>query len=95
MCLLSATLKATGANCSRNHSDHYASLCVAVVVEAAVIEEEFMFKLLAWLGIYVGTPSVATYVTLSYQDHFVVFFVLVVGTFLLAILPLLGNLSRH
>ncbi len=68
----------------------YASLCVAVLLGVAL-----MFKLMAWLGIYVGTPSVATYVTLSYQDHFVVFFVLFVGVVLLAILPLLGNPTRH
>lgn len=54
-----------------------------------------MFKLMAWLGIYVGAPSAVTYVTLSYQDHFVVIFVLVTGTVLLAILPLLGNKTRH
>jgi len=54
-----------------------------------------MLKLMAWLGTYVGTPSVATYVTLSYQDHFVVFFALFVGVGLLAILPLLGNPNRH
>ena len=54
-----------------------------------------MFKLMAWLGIYVGTPSAATYVTLSYQEHFVVLFALFVGVGLLAILPLLGNPARH
>ena len=54
-----------------------------------------MFKFIAWLGIYVGSPSVATYVTLSYQDHFVVFFALFVGVGLLAILPLLLNPIRH
>ena len=54
-----------------------------------------MFKLMAWLGIYVGTPSAATYVTLSYLDHFVVFFVFSVGAILLAILPLLDNPTRH
>jgi hypothetical protein len=68
---------------------------VAVVLEAVFIEAAFMFKLMAWLGIYVGTPSVATYATLSYQDHFVVFFALFVGVGLLAILPLLGNPIRH
>ena len=64
-------------------------------MEAVFIEAALMFKLVAWLGVYVGTPSVATYVTLSYQDHFVVFFALFVGVGLLAILPLLGNPIRH
>jgi|GEM_PF-3630712 len=54
-----------------------------------------MFKLMAWLGFYVGTPSMATYATLSYQDHFVVFFALFVGAVLLAVLPLLGSPIRR
>ena len=54
-----------------------------------------MFKLMAWLGIFVGTPSVAAYESLAYQDHFVVFFVLGIGTILLAVLPLLGDPARH
>lgn len=54
-----------------------------------------MFKIMAWLGIYVGTPSVTTYLTLSFQDHFIVFFAFFVGAVLLAVLPLLGNPIRH
>jgi hypothetical protein len=95
MCLMSARLKATHANCSSKHGDHYACLCMAVVLATVFFEVIFMFKLMAWLGIYVGAPSAVTYVTLSYQDHFVVIFVLVTGTVLLAILPLLGNQTRH
>ncbi|MBS1246255.1 MAG: hypothetical protein H6R47_454 [Proteobacteria bacterium] len=54
-----------------------------------------MFKIMAWLGIYVGTPSVATYMTLSFQDNFIVFFAFFVGAVLLAIFPLLGNPTRR
>jgi len=60
-----------------------------------LLEAVFMFKLMAWLGFYVGAPSMATYATLSYQDHFVVFFALFVGAVLLAVLPSLGNPIRH
>jgi hypothetical protein len=95
MCLLSAKLNDTDANCSSNHGDHYACVCVAEELKTEIVEVEFMFKLMAWLGIYVGTPSAITYVTLSYQDNFVVFFMLVVGTVLLAILPLWGNPARR
>ena len=94
MCLPSTTLKPTF-HCSRDDSACYVALSVAFVLEAAFIEVVFMFKLMAWLGIYVGTPSAATYVTLSYQEHFVVLFALFVGVGLLAILPLLGNPARH
>jgi len=64
-------------------------------LEVVFTEGVFMFKVMAWLGMYVGTPSVATYATLSYQDHFVVFFALFVGAVLLAMLPLLGRPARH
>jgi hypothetical protein len=54
-----------------------------------------MFKTMAWLSLYVGTPSVATYLTLSYQDHFIVLFALLVGVVLLAVLPLLVDATRR
>lgn len=81
--------------CSRDDSARYVLLSVVVVLVAEFIEVVSMFKIMAWLGIYVGTPSVATYLTLSFQDHFIVFFAFFVGVVLLAILPLLGNTARR
>jgi len=80
----------THSNCSRDGSFRYAKRSVAVLLEVVL-----MFKIMAWLGIYVGTPSVATYMTLSFQDNFIVFFAFFVGAVLLAIFPLLGNPTRR
>jgi hypothetical protein len=54
-----------------------------------------MFKLMAWLGIYVGAPSLASYATVSSQDNFTVFFAFFVAAGLLALLPLLWNPVRR
>jgi hypothetical protein len=54
-----------------------------------------MFKLMAWLGIYVGAPSLASYATVSSQDNFTVFFAFFVAAGLLALLPLLWNPARR
>jgi hypothetical protein len=68
---------------------------VTDLLEAIFREIVFMVKLMAWLGVYVGTPSLASYATLSFQDNFVVFFAFFVAAGLLAILPLLWKPSRH
>jgi hypothetical protein len=49
-----------------------------------------MLRAVMWLGLYVGVPSVATYVTsvwLLFVDHFLVFFVFAVAVLLVAIVP--------
>jgi hypothetical protein len=50
---------------------------------------------MTWLGIYVGTPSLASYATVSFQDNFVVFFAFFVAAGLLAFLPLLWKPARR
>ena len=69
-------------------------LCVTELLEAGFMGV-CMFKLMTWLGIYVGTPSLASYATVSFQDNFVVFFAFFVAAGLLAFLPLLWKPARR
>jgi hypothetical protein len=59
-----------------------------------VLEEQIMLRVLAWMGLYVGAPSVGTYLSaayLSFVDHFLVLFVISVTGLLIAILPRLAE----
>jgi hypothetical protein len=56
-----------------------------------------MLRVLAWMGLYVGAPSVGTYLSAAYfsfVDHFLVFFAVSVGALLIAIVPRLADPPR-
>lgn len=56
-----------------------------------------MLRALAWMGLYVGAPSVGSYLSAAYfsfVDHFLVFFVVSVSALLIATLPRLAERSR-
>lgn len=56
-----------------------------------------MFKVLAWMGLMVGLPSGATWLTSEYlmpADQFLVFFGFSVGALLIAIVPRLIDPPR-
>lgn len=56
-----------------------------------------MIKALLWMGMYVGIPSAATWLTsvyLTLADQFLIFFVFSVGALLIAILPRLAEPPR-
>lgn len=55
-----------------------------------------MLRVLAWMGLYVGTPSAATWGMAFITEPFVVLFALSAFTLLLAVLPYLGEPAhRH
>jgi hypothetical protein len=56
-----------------------------------------MLRVFAWMGLYVGAPSIGSYLSaayLSFVDHFLVFFVISVSALLVATLPRLAERSR-
>jgi len=56
-----------------------------------------MIKALVWMGMVVGIPSVATWLTsvyLTFADQFLVFFIFSIGALLIAILPRLVEPPR-
>lgn len=54
-----------------------------------------MLRVPAWIGLYVGTPSAATWGIVSFTDLSVALFALSIFTLLLAVLPHLGETARH
>lgn len=54
-----------------------------------------MLRVLAWMGLYVGTPSAATWGIITFSDLSLVFFALSIFVLLLAVFPHLGETARR